>query len=519
MFREANNFCLRLWKDDSGVVLAITLVVFLALFMMACSVYSVGETVRLRIELQNACDSAAYSAAAVQADALSRIGAINRAMVWTYAQLVKRDMDLIVDSWIREAFFKHWLPDRIIADLINRMGCDYSGMWLAGCMSATTALQLNRKYVVPADMVLQCILGFMDDRIISLAMIESYKTSIDAMNTTEDEIMNALPDRIEKAVIAVLEANIADTWNDTLSPAEHADIMYVLDQSTDPMGDYIDIEDKEEEFFALADIKPHKPYLGPGFDLWFKQKPAAGGGMFHAYEEQADYLVADWYTMSVFGLQLGEFCIPILVINESLTDNEVWAHQVTDPAYFETVPARAHKLKDIFFGKVGTIVVGLSRRMNNPFQFVVPGLSPGDRSMYEAFTLDDDRRFMWTAAAARAGYWLPGTSVEDGDYQITYWRNDPPDVNVMHWNIKWSDWDAVLLPLRRAWTQGVNGEWLGGPTAAQILSSVSGGSWTALPSYGGSGALGPRSSPQLMAGGAEPGPDFTPGDTRKFVYH
>ena len=50
MLKESNNFCLRLWKDESGVVLAVTVVVLLTLFVMACSVYAIGETVRQRIE-------------------------------------------------------------------------------------------------------------------------------------------------------------------------------------------------------------------------------------------------------------------------------------------------------------------------------------------------------------------------------------------------------------------------------------------------------------------------------------
>ncbi|MBP7637737.1 MAG: hypothetical protein KBA18_07660, partial [Kiritimatiellae bacterium] len=98
MLHAANRAALRLWRDDSGVVLAVTMIVFLAMFMMACAVYAIGETVRQRVEVQNGADAGAYSAAIVQADTLSRVAAINRAMAWTYVQMVRMEMDYIVDK-------------------------------------------------------------------------------------------------------------------------------------------------------------------------------------------------------------------------------------------------------------------------------------------------------------------------------------------------------------------------------------------------------------------------------------
>ena len=216
MLKEANRLCLRLWKDDSGVVLAYTLVVFLTLFMMACSVYAVGETIRERVELQNAADSAAYSAAVVQADAISRIGAINRAMVWTYAQLVKRDMDLVVDAWLWKAYLK-WLIDKTISEVINKAGQCAKGhpFWGTGAPGKYEDMLLNKKYWVTGEKVRQAITSFLPMKIINLMMIENYKKNINAMNDAIDDIIDQLPDRIESTVEDVLEANIADTWNDT----------------------------------------------------------------------------------------------------------------------------------------------------------------------------------------------------------------------------------------------------------------------------------------------------------------
>lgn len=91
---------LRLKREESGVALMITLSVFLLLFVICVGVYSIGETVRQKVELQNACDSAAYSAALVQADGLSRMAMVNRAMSWTYVQLTNMQIDYITYRWL-----------------------------------------------------------------------------------------------------------------------------------------------------------------------------------------------------------------------------------------------------------------------------------------------------------------------------------------------------------------------------------------------------------------------------------
>lgn len=532
MLREANNLSLRLWRDESGVVLAMTVVVFLTLFLIACSVYAVGETVRQRIEVQNAADAGAYSGALVQADAMSRLGAINRAMVWTYAQMIKREMDQIVDVWLLEAYPK-WLIDRLISDIINSMGCCTGHpFWGTGLPGYYEHMLLNKHIVVSGDQVLQAIIGYSLKRAVNKAKIKSAHETIRAMNDAERDIINQLPSRIELAVEAVLKLDIASSWNDTLSPATRADVMYTLQHSSNPMGDYITIETAEPEFFSLADIADHVAYLGDGFDIWYKKK-AGSGGMLHGYEETSDHLVAEWYNWSFLGIEIMGVCIPIRVIHEKADENEVWASDAKtgsnssgDNNIWETEEAFVHKLTPAFFGKKGTIVVGVARRMNNPFQFFSPNKPPAERSVYNAFTLDNDNRFMWGAAAARAGYRFvagppsPVTNA-DGDYQVSYWHDPDKGApngfldDIPHWDIKWSDWDAVMLPLRRAWSDCENGEWKGGPTAAQIMSSVQGGPWVALD--GGGGALGSQAAPPMIMRNA--GAVINYGSTEDFIFH
>ena len=88
-------------RDDEGFVVMATLGIFLLLFVLGASIYAVGETARLKIRIQNACDAAAYSAAVVQADGLSRMATINRAMAETYIHMTNLQIDYITYRWLR----------------------------------------------------------------------------------------------------------------------------------------------------------------------------------------------------------------------------------------------------------------------------------------------------------------------------------------------------------------------------------------------------------------------------------
>ena len=90
-----------LGEDDQGAALVSTLALFMLMFLSCVSVFAISTAIRERIHLQNACDAAAYSAAIVQADTLSRVAAINRAMSWTYVQMSRRQMDYIVLRWLK----------------------------------------------------------------------------------------------------------------------------------------------------------------------------------------------------------------------------------------------------------------------------------------------------------------------------------------------------------------------------------------------------------------------------------
>ncbi len=104
------NRFLDLGRDEGGAVFVVTLAFFFLMYLVCCGVYAVSTAVCERIQLQNACDAAVYSAAVVQADTLSRIATINRAMAWTYVQMTRRQMDYIVLKWLKHTV-EHYLQD------------------------------------------------------------------------------------------------------------------------------------------------------------------------------------------------------------------------------------------------------------------------------------------------------------------------------------------------------------------------------------------------------------------------
>nr|CRY97979.1 hypothetical protein [uncultured prokaryote] len=98
--------CRELFSDSKGAAAAITLAFVMPVYLLVIGIYGIGEIVRNKIELQNAADAAAYSASVVQADYLSRIATVNKAMAWTYVDLQKRSLDLAMDVFCKYVFIQ-----------------------------------------------------------------------------------------------------------------------------------------------------------------------------------------------------------------------------------------------------------------------------------------------------------------------------------------------------------------------------------------------------------------------------
>ncbi len=165
-------FCSRmkmLYRDESGVVLAFTITVFLLIYLFGMAVYAVGDTVQKRIELQNAADAAAYSGAVVQADTLSRIAVINKAMSWNYVMMTRAQMDYCVEKWLTRTLQK-WQLQENIAWAVNMPSCHHATPWNILCgygtgysfstRSADAKIRLNTTQEQTALTLMRGLAGF-----------------------------------------------------------------------------------------------------------------------------------------------------------------------------------------------------------------------------------------------------------------------------------------------------------------------------------------------------------------------
>lgn len=515
MLKALNRVALKLWKDESGVVLAVTVVAFLTLFVMALSVYAVGETVRLRVEVQNAADAAAYSGAIVQADCNSRVAALNRAMSWTYVQMVRMEMDYIVDKWLYYTL-KDFERDDDLMEMINapsacNNGSSYYGTgygvsfvnpmgqpFVAPCIR--DRILLNKHHWETKDSIEQARENAANDGKSYDALadpIDKCRENIDAMNDKEEELIDKLPGRIKKTVEEILKGNISDTWNDSFCGG--GGIMYALLQEESPRSKNFRVlkGSEEDDFLRHSNYIPDggsraPEVFGPGSEdfEWFVR---AGDGLQRHYEQRATMLIAEWNWFSSFWVEVEGACVGSVVASGGSSVKGDDPRVKYPQRYTTTALAKPQVLKDTFFARGGSIVVGVTRKVTNPFQFMVEG---GELGIIRPFTLDDGARYMWTATAAIAGYNPKPPQDCQSKYEVTYEDNSGDKL----WNLKTSDWDAELLPLHRAWALGKSRSW-NEPTAGKVLQQVKGGPWTAL--YGGGDALGEQGAPKGMNEGAE----------------
>lgn len=125
MYNLLKKRILDLNEEDSGVVLVTTITVFLFLFLMISGVAVVGDTVRQRIMLQGAVDRAAYSGASAQAEIISRVAVLNRALSWSYAQQNKLQMDHIAKQWLMASVAVYNTQELFFENLTTHTTCGH----------------------------------------------------------------------------------------------------------------------------------------------------------------------------------------------------------------------------------------------------------------------------------------------------------------------------------------------------------------------------------------------------------
>lgn len=310
--------------DDSGAALFITLGVFLFLYMIVAGIYAIGETIHQRMELQNATDAAAYSAAVVQADCLSRMAVVNRAMAWTYIQMTNRQMDYITSKWLdytvkqyekdRDAckdFYKHTL----IIDCPNKpQHCDKhknengKGWWCGApkdiiikdlvCPTGVEpdAVRLNKELMSTSIDTIKSAVSRTDYNRLASA-IDDDKRNIRSLNELLVNINAAMPKAMRQAAKAVFVENLTrPNALSTDNPLDDFTLELDVPTAANPYAKghegtsfflpLFNTEEHERVFLAMADgspnLKKQKHYkklmhyfngedtdYPRGFDHWF----------------------------------------------------------------------------------------------------------------------------------------------------------------------------------------------------------------------------------------------------------
>lgn len=396
-----------LGRDENGAVLMVTLALFLFMYLSGAGVFAIGKVVKDRVHLQNACDAAAYSAAVVQADTLSRIATINRAMAWTYVSMTRRQMDYIVDKWLKNVA-KFAKDDDTIS--LNTGRGPYSG-WYLGETVASYHDHLSRMEE-----------SFFPSLGIKIKeQIVADKETIDEMSKKCKDLRENLIERVEKVARKILEANVA-TGDRVLH-------RWCISCTNNFMED----EENEAKFIK---------YVGATLDnpLWFPKPKDRLGRKFDANED----LVAT--IMDSLG------AIKDVVRASSFRHG--------DDCYDAPYNVRPLKLKSNYFreanyfGEAGTITVGLAKYNENPWYRILKTKTDTGGILKGIFAAFNPYRFVewtWAFSSAKAGYKASG----DGKREYRIHGNTDGD-----WNLCVNDWDAVFVPVRRAVsTANTGGEW------------------------------------------------------------
>ena len=438
MFRILKQKMTALAKDESGVALAFTLTVSLIIFLFGIAVYAVGETVRERMELQNAADAAAYSAALVQADTISRIAVINKAMSWNYVMMTRRQMDHIVDAWLSRVT-NSWYQYRTATQAYQNICACHPRMegvnWRVGVSPGGGGgevvhrmIRLNGSQDVFIPVIESAHSANAARNPVSL--LNSLRQCAASMNQAEKELISGLKKRIESAVEYMVKANVSLTENDRMVKNKR-DIRWALYDLKEGSVYFETLKNDEKRFFGFGEFSgTAQSVLGTGADTWLKLD--SSDGFQRNYIQAGNTLSANWFTYNqiwwhdTFCHFAGVHVLPAAAVTGEMARDSYFTGQKVSPQI----------LKSNYFKKDGAIIVGVSRPLNNPLTFVFGG---GQKSgIYGAFTTGKGSQVMWGVSGARAGYRLK--SWKTGEYSN---RQELADAD----NLCVTDWDAVFLPL------------------------------------------------------------------------
>ncbi|MBQ6353035.1 MAG: hypothetical protein IJJ28_07200, partial [Lentisphaeria bacterium] len=229
--------------------------------------------------------------------------------------------------------------------------------------------------------------------------------------------------------------------------------------------------DNEKTFISFADptLKDFSPkaVFGNGTDDWVVRKGSLG--FWRVYKQTEDHLYAEWdwfwtrwVHVQILWVQLH---LPPVTPGGGRDHGHRKIHGYDVPAIIKdgmpiglaVTPAIPITLLPTFFGKSGSITVAIVRKTSNPLSC----FSPGGRSLTAAGLLaafnpsvagGSRPEFMCAIASARAGYKQYDSDKErklrSSDYTVGYVKESIEK----DWNLVETDWDAVMLPVKHAWS-------------------------------------------------------------------
>lgn len=487
MLKQAKLKLQDLLYNDSGVALAYTLVVFLFFFMLCVSCYATAENIRQKIELQNACDAAAYSGAVVQADMLSRIAILNRALSWTYAETNKRHMDSIVHDWLTRAVsryteLRNWAEagnDKSACRAAvtgNGGSCGHCGRigWFAGTPDGTVAnLRLN------------------GTRNVAVATIQ---TTNNAYTRNDTQIRNGYRNiDVLNREISLLRANMniyigrAINYSMQSMVPSITGFRYFLDGSWGNTGaaSYILPQTAEETFLNYSNSTRNGD-LSTGSNSWWVLSQS-NTSWWDRTDNNGDDIADNTDGFQRNYNQGGALRATMSAFYTTAHDDDSGHHhsaRTTDSdtidgrQWINVTPARPAMLDSRFFGQPGSIVVAANRPMVNPFT-VIMGAN-ASAGLYGAFN-NSTGRDMWVVSTSRAGVRLAGDGA--GHYRVLYpgatYTNARYTSGV--WNLCEEDWDAVMIPVSRAWHDASTGAWIGGASSTNLIDGYTDGDGNNFP--------------------------------------
>ena len=485
VFTVFSGKCRELVSDSKGAALAITLAFVMPIYLLVIGIYGIGEVVRNKIELQNAADAAAYSASVVQADYLSRIATVNKAMAWTYVDLQKRSLDLAMDLFCKYVFIQ-FQKDLDMARRNNtpchmhvpglHYNCgtdvlvDLTELMILGTGAGIPELAKKFNGQKALDRFLLAQLVYTTEAefkgkgsITNTPKVYEYSYAITKMMAKLDSLRREFPNKVRETAQKIAAANMMECKDDYM-------INVTLGDMTGAFFTMLPSEENEKTFISFADptLKDFSPkkVFGPGTDDWIVRKGIAG--FWRVYNQTKTHLYAewDWFWTRWVHVDLGEFQLhlpPMFGGNAKRGHPKYHGYDSFFPMIKKDLPigllvppAIPLTLTPLFFGKAGSITVAIARKTSNPFSvFSWSGRSLTAPSILSAFNPSvaggNRPEYMCAIASARAGYKPYDKDKEkkrkSADYNLGYTLSS----GEKEWNLVETDWDGVMLPVKNAW--------------------------------------------------------------------